>query len=98
MKQEDNDAVFYLGGHGPKQDLAEDKNSIKLIKSFLAAGKFFALVCHAPGTLRHVKPRKANRIQGKNLTGFADGDEEDVGLTTVVPFFVQGELERFSPA
>ena len=36
-------------------DLAEDENSIKLIESFLAADKTFALVCHAPGTLRHVK-------------------------------------------
>jgi putative intracellular protease/amidase len=35
-------------------DLAEDKNSIKLIESFLAAGKYIALVCHAPGVLRHV--------------------------------------------
>src|SRR5262245_14658297 len=39
VKQEDFDTVFYPGGHGPMWDLAEDKNSIKLIESFLAAGK-----------------------------------------------------------
>ena len=49
------DAVFYPGGHGPLWDLAEDSNSIGLIESFLAAGKTIALVCHAPGVLRHVK-------------------------------------------
>jgi len=49
LKQEDCDTVFYPGGHGPMWDLAEDKNSIKLIESFLAAGKLIALVCHAPG-------------------------------------------------
>jgi hypothetical protein len=49
VKQEDYDTVFYPGGHGPMWDLAEDPNSIKLIESFLAAGKTFALVCHAPG-------------------------------------------------
>src|SRR5215510_7307570 len=51
VKQESFDTVFYPGGHGPMWDLAEDKNSIKLIESFLAAGKPIALVCHAPGVL-----------------------------------------------
>ena len=32
VKQEDYDTVFYPGGHGPMWDLAEDKNSIKLIE------------------------------------------------------------------
>ena len=48
VKQEGYDTVFYPGGHGPMWDLAEDKNSIKLIESFLAAGKPVALVCHRP--------------------------------------------------
>lgn len=55
VKQEDYDSVFYPGGHGPLWDLAEDEHSIRLIESFFAAGKPFALVCHAPGALRHVK-------------------------------------------
>src|SRR5258707_614634 len=54
VKQEDYDTVFYPGGHGPMWDIAEDKNSIKLIESFLAAGKPVALVCHAPGALRRL--------------------------------------------
>jgi putative intracellular protease/amidase len=56
------DTVFYPGGHGPMWDIAEDENLIKLIESFLAAGKPVALVCHAPGALRHVKtPQRASR-------------------------------------
>jgi putative intracellular protease/amidase len=39
VKQEDYDTVFYPGGHGPMWDIAEDENSIKLIESFLAAGR-----------------------------------------------------------
>ena len=34
VKEADYDAVFYPGGHGPLWDLAEDKNSIALIKAF----------------------------------------------------------------
>jgi len=95
VKQEDFDTVFYPGGHGPMWDLAEDKNSIKLIESFLAAGKPVALVCHAPGALRHVKaPGGKPLVEGKNVTGFTNGEEEDAGLTKVAPFLVQDELMR----
>jgi putative intracellular protease/amidase len=94
-KQEDYDTVFYPGGHGPMWDLAEDRNSIKLIESFLAAGKPFALVCHAPGVLRHVKTLGDKPlVDGKNVTGFTNGEEEEVGLTKVVPFLVEDELMR----
>jgi len=93
VKQESFDTVFYPGGHGPMWDLAEDKNSVKLIESFLAAGKPIALVCHAPGALRHVKTRDGKSlVQGKKVTGFTDGEEEEVGLTKVVPFLVEDEM------
>src|SRR5262249_11992734 len=55
VKQEDFDTLFYPGGHGPMWDLAEDERSIKLIESFIAAGKPIGIVCHSPAALRHVK-------------------------------------------
>jgi putative intracellular protease/amidase len=88
------DAVFYPCGHGPMWDLAEDRNSIKLIESFLAAGKPIALVCHAAGALRHAKtPDGEPLFQGKKVTGFTNTEEEAVGLTKVVPFLVEDELK-----
>jgi putative intracellular protease/amidase len=93
VKAEDFDTVFYPGGHGPMWDLAEDQNSIKLIETMLRAGKPVALVCHAPGSLRHVKtPDGKPLVQGKTATGFTNGEEEEVGLTKVVPFLVEDEL------
>jgi len=94
IRQEDFDAVFYPGGHGPLWDLAEDQDSIKLIESFLAAGKNTALVCHAPGVLRHVRtPEGASLVQGRKVTGFTNTEEEGVGLMNVVPFLVEDELK-----
>ena len=94
VSQEDFDTVFYPGGHGPLWDLAEDKHSIALIESFIAAGKYVALVCHAPGVLRHVKSADGKPlVEGKNVTGFANTEEEAVGLTNVVPFLVEDELK-----
>ncbi len=93
VKAEDFDTVFYPGGHGPMWDLAEDQTSIKLLESFLAAGKTFAVVCHSSGALRHVKtPDGKLLVEGKTVTGFTNGEEEEVGLTNVVPFLVEDEL------
>jgi putative intracellular protease/amidase len=94
VKAEDFDTVFYPGGHGPMWDLAEDPVSIALIESFYNSGKPIAFVCHAPGVLRHVKYKGEPLVKGKHVTGFTDGEEEEVKLTHVVPFLVEDELLR----
>jgi putative intracellular protease/amidase len=33
-------------------------------------------------------------VEGKTVTGFTNGEEEEVGLTKVVPFLVEDELMR----
>jgi putative intracellular protease/amidase len=94
VSQADFDTVFYPGGHGPLWDLAEDKTSIALIESFVAAGKYVALVCHAPGALRHVKAANGRPlVEGKQVTGFTNSEEAAAGLTDVVPFLVEDELK-----
>ncbi|MCP3709259.1 type 1 glutamine amidotransferase domain-containing protein [Paraburkholderia sp. CNPSo 3274] len=88
------DAVFYPGGHGPMWDLAEDPDSISLIERTIGAGKPVALVCHAPGVLRHVKGADGEpMVKGKPVTGFSNSEEAAVGLTHVVPFLVEDELK-----
>jgi putative intracellular protease/amidase len=95
VRQEDFDTVFYPGGHGPMWDLAEDRDSIRLIESFVGAGKPVALVCHAPAALRHVRtPEGKPLVAGKKVAGFTNGEEEAVGLTNVVPFLVEDEMKR----
>jgi putative intracellular protease/amidase len=94
VKAEDYDAVFYPGGHGPMWDLAEDPNSIALLESFYNAGKPIALVCHSPGVLRHVTYKGEPLVKGKRVTGFTNGEEEEVQLTKVVPFLVEDQLLR----
>lgn len=90
----DFDAVFYPGGHGPLWDLAEDRTSIALIEKTVASGKPVALVCHAPGVLRHVKGVDGKPlVNGKAVTGFSNTEEEAVGLTKIVPFLVEDMLK-----
>lgn len=91
----DFDTVFYPGGHGPLWDLAEDQDSIALIQDTLRSGKPIALVCHAPGVLRHVTNEDGTPlVQGRRVTGFTNSEEAGVGLTDIVPFLVEDELVR----
>ncbi len=85
--------MFYLGGHDPLWDLAEDASSIALIEAMLGAGKPVAAVCHAPGVLRHVKKRDGILVvSGEAVTGFTNTEEEAAGLSAVVPFLVEDML------
>jgi len=88
----DFDTVFYVGGHGPMWDLAESPVSIALLESFYDSGKPIALVCHSPGVLRHVTYKGEPLVKGKRVTGFTNGEEQEVKLTHVVPFLVEDEL------
>jgi putative intracellular protease/amidase len=95
VSAQDYDGVFYPGGHGPLWDLAEDKVSIALIEASIGAGKPVALVCHAPGVLRHVKAADGTPlVQGRKVTGFKNTEEDGVGLTDVVPFLVEDMLKQ----
>ncbi len=95
IKQSDYDAVFYPGGHGPLWDLAEDKNSITLIEEFYNNGKPVAAVCHAPGVFKHTKNIDGTfLVNGKKVTGFTNGEEDAVQLTSVVPFLVEDMLKE----
>ena len=88
------DAVFYPGGHGPLWDLAEDNDSKTLLEAFYASNKPIAAVCHAPGVFKHVNaPDGHPVVKGKKVTGFANSEEDAVGLTQVVPFLVEDMLK-----
>lgn len=88
------DAVFYPGGHGPMWDLAEDRDSIALIRTMFAAGKPVAAVCHAPAVFRDaVGDDGTPLVKGRAVTGFSNSEEEASGLTDVVPFLIEDMLK-----
>ena len=94
VNQKNFDAIFYPGGHGPMWDLASDKNSIALIKSFYNHNKPIAFVCHGSAALINVKLNNGDYlIAGKNLTSFCNTEEEAVQLTKVVPFSLEEKLK-----
>ncbi|WP_054004952.1 type 1 glutamine amidotransferase domain-containing protein [Cypionkella psychrotolerans] len=88
------DAIFYPGGHGPLWDLAEDKDSKRLIEAFAAADRPVGAVCHAPAVFRHTLAANGKPlVSGRRVTGFTNTEEEAVGLTKIVPFLVEDMLK-----
>lgn len=79
IKEDDYDAFFYPGGHGPLWDLATDKDSIQLIEAFYNHQKPIAFVCHSPAALINVKAKNGEPlVKGKELTCFSNTEEEAV--------------------
>lgn len=88
------DAIFYSGGHGPLWDLAEDADSQRIIETCMAEGRPLAAVCHAPAIFKHAKKADGTSVvSGRHVTGFANTEEEGVGLTKIVPFLVEDMLK-----
>ncbi len=93
VSQDEFDAVFYPGGHGPLWDLTPSEVSINLIEQFERAGKPISFVCHAPAVLRNVKTENGEPlVKGRKVTGFTNGEEAGVQLTDVVPFLIEDEF------
>lgn len=95
VSADDYDAIFYPGGHGPLWDLTTDADSIRLIEAFARQNKPVAAVCHAPSVLLNASdPQGQPLVKGKQVTGFSNAEEAAVGLTDVVPFLLQDELNN----
>ncbi|MES2238607.1 MAG: type 1 glutamine amidotransferase domain-containing protein [Pseudomonadota bacterium] len=95
VSADDFDGIFYPGGHGPLWDMPDNATSIALIEAFVKAGKPVGAVCHAPAVLVNVRGKDGEfLIKGKHVTGFANSEEDAVGLTTVVPFLLEDKLKE----
>ncbi|KAF2829280.1 class I glutamine amidotransferase-like protein [Ophiobolus disseminans] len=96
-KAKDFDAIFYVGGHGPMFDLADDATSQQLIKEFWEADKIVSAVCHAPAVFYNVKLSDGSLlVAGKEVTAFTNAEEDQVGLSEVVPFLPEDALNKAS--
>jgi len=95
INEKEFEAIFYPGGHGPMWDLANNKSSIALIKSFYIRNKPIAFVCHGSAALVNVKDDNGRYlIAGKKITSFCNTEEEAVQLTKIVPFSLEDKLKE----
>ena len=58
-------------------------------------GGYVAAVCHGPAALLNIRDNNGNLIiDGKQVAGFSNAEEEAAGLTGVVPYLLQDELVK----
>ncbi|KAI0722212.1 class I glutamine amidotransferase-like protein [Cerioporus squamosus] len=93
VKVTDYDAIFYVGGHGPVIDLAQDPVNAKVASEFFQAGKITSAVCHGPAALVGAKDAKGESIfKGRRATSFTNVEEEQVNKVKDIPFLVESRI------
>ncbi|KAI9801496.1 MAG: hypothetical protein M1833_002728 [Piccolia ochrophora] len=90
-------AIFYVGGHGPMFDLANDPTSVLLLHEFAEANKVISAVCHGPAAFVNAKTAKGTHLLADvAVTGFSNAEEDGVGLSAAMPFSLEDELQKAS--
>lgn len=91
-KAADFSAVFFVGGHGPMFDLSRDPECARLVLDFAKHARVVSAVCHGPAALLH--PDLKSFLDGANVTGFSNSEENAVGLSDAVPFSLEDRLKE----
>lgn len=87
--------VFFAGGHGTMTDFPCDPHIIRLVETFLLAGKPVASMCHGPACLVGARDEKGKPIiAGKRFACFTNEEEHLIGAEYEVPFLLQTVLEQ----
>jgi len=95
VKPGDYAAVFYAGGHGTMWDFRNNKDIQRVTAGIHEAGGAVGAVCHGPAALVDVKLTDGTPlVKGKKVAAFTNEEEEAVGLTKVVPYLLQTDLEK----
>ena len=90
---DDYDAVFYPGGHGPMEDLAEDADSGRLLTAALASGKPLAVVCHGPAALLAARDADGkSAFAGYRVAAFTNEEEVQGGLADKAKWLLEDRL------
>ncbi|ESP90661.1 MULTISPECIES: type 1 glutamine amidotransferase domain-containing protein [Pseudoalteromonas] len=92
---ESYDAIFYPGGFGLLNDLAEDKVMASLAATHYENGGIIAAVCHGPAALLPITLSSGELLLAdKKVTSFTREEEVDFGTIEDIPFLLEESLTR----
>ncbi len=91
------DAIFYPGGFGLLNDLANDKLFADIAATHYQQGGVIGAVCHGPAALLPITlDSGASLLANKQVTGFTREEEVDFGTISKIPFLLEEHLTRSS--
>ena len=74
-------------------DLAEDADSLEIIKKLANKNKVVAGVCHGSAALVNAKLSDGTYlVADTEVTGFSNAEEDSIGLSPVMPWMLETEL------
>ncbi|MBM3604825.1 MAG: type 1 glutamine amidotransferase domain-containing protein [Alphaproteobacteria bacterium] len=87
--------IIYLpGGHGTMWDLPRSSALGNLLARAWEKGVSIGAVCHGPAGLLEARLSSgAPLVEGRRVAGFANSEEQAVGLSDTVPFLLEDELK-----
>lgn len=95
VNPKDYAAIFFAGGHGVMWDFPDSPAVDKVTREIYENGGIVSAVCHGPAALVNVKLSDGKYlVDGKNVTGFTNGEEEEVQATKIVPFLLADKLNE----
>ena len=77
-------------------DLVNDKTSIDLINAFVEAKKPVSAVCHGPAVFANATSSGKPLLSGTKVTGFSNTEEDQVQLSSLMPFMLEDKLNEVS--
>ncbi|KAF8192549.1 ThiJ/PfpI [Pholiota molesta] len=90
------DAIFYVGGHGPVLDLAQDPTNAQLVSKFWDAGKIVSASAMGPrnALVGGVDASGKSIFAGRKATGFTNAEEIAVGKVQDIPFLLEDRISE----
>ncbi len=87
------DAILFAGGHGTMWDFYPSNTIGNLAAEIYQQGGIVAAVCHGPAALLNIKLDNGDfLVKDKQVAGFSNAEEEEMGLTKQMPFLLESEL------
>ncbi len=89
------DGIYFPGGHGPLDDIYDNKKIKEIVSYFFNEGKLISAICHGVCALLNVKGDSGDFIvKNRNITSFTNAEEKIVKLNSLVPFLLEDELKK----
>jgi putative intracellular protease/amidase len=89
------DLVFVVGGHGAMWDMPGHPVLSRVLLEIESRGGILAAVCHGPAAFDGVLRADGRAlVEGLEVTGFSNAEEQANGLADVVPFLLEDRLRE----
>lgn len=86
-------AIFFAGGFGVMWDFPDDADVKRISEAIYNAGGIVSAVCHGPIALVNLNvPDGSFMINGIDVTGFTNEEEDAVGCRQTVPYTCQDKM------